>query len=122
MPQNRRRTKDGNVSKLLSRIVVEHLVDDSIHCGLGNHPAGIEGEWKELTRHVAGGRSHNDEMVDDNAFKGCGEMPDVRMVCVAHWHEKEAHSAAPFFELGEPLAKMSSVIEKVQSCSPRIGR
>ena len=87
-PQNRQRTKDGNVSKLVSRIAVKHLVIDSIRCGLGNHPAGIEGGGKELTRHVACSRAHNEEIVDDNALKGCGQMPDVCMVWVAHWHEK----------------------------------
>ena len=86
--QNRQRTKDGNVSKLVSRIVAQHLVNDSIRCGLGNHRAGIEVVWKELTCHVMCSRAHNEEIVDDNALKGCGEMPDVRMLCVAHWHEK----------------------------------
>jgi hypothetical protein len=87
-PHKRQRTKDSNVSKLVSRVAVKHLVDDSIRCGLGNHPAGIEAEWKELTRHVARSRAHNEEIVDGNALKGCGKMPDVRMVCVAHWHEQ----------------------------------
>ncbi len=87
-PQKCQRTKDGNVSKLVSGIVVKYLVDDSIRCGLGNHAAGIEGEWKELTRRVAGGRSHGEQMVNDHALEGCGEMCDVRMVCVAHWHEQ----------------------------------
>jgi len=87
MPQNRQWTKDGNVSKLVSRIVVKHLVNDTIRCGLGN-PAGIEGACKELTRHAPCSRAHNDEIVDDDALKGCGQTSDVRMVWVAHWHEK----------------------------------
>src|SRR5260370_33526288 len=86
--QNRQRTKDGNVSKLVYGIAVKHLVNDSIRCGFGNHTAGIEGGGKELTRHVACSRAHNEEIVDGNALEGCGEMPDVGMVCVAHLHEK----------------------------------
>src|SRR6266852_1533000 len=68
-PQKCQRTKDGNVSKLVSGIVVKHLVDDNIRYGLGNHAAGIEGEWKELTRRVAGGRSHGEQMVNDHASR-----------------------------------------------------
>src|SRR5260221_14594730 len=88
MPQNRQWTKDGNLSKLVPRIVVKHLVNDSFRCGLGNHPAGIEGVCKERTRHVVCSRAPNEEIVDDNPLKGCGRTPDVRTVWVAHWHEK----------------------------------
>jgi hypothetical protein len=87
MPQNRQWTKDGYLSKLVSIVVVKHLVNDSIRCGLGN-PAGIEGVCKQPTRHVACSRAHNEEIVDDNPLKGCGETPDVRTVWVGHWDEK----------------------------------
>src|SRR5712664_1090733 len=121
-PQNRQRTKDGNVSKLVYGIAVKHLVNDSIRCSLGNRLAGIEGVCEELTRHVACSRAHNEEFVYENALKGCGETLNVRTVWLAYWYEKETHPAAPFFELGEPFAKMGSVIEKVQSRWLRIRR
>jgi hypothetical protein len=108
------------MSQLISRIAVKDFVDDSICSGLRNHRAGIEPALKDLTRHVACCRAHNDEIVDDNPLKGCGETTDFRMACVAYWNEKEAHPAAPFFEFGEPLAKMGSVIEKLKSRLVRI--
>jgi hypothetical protein len=122
MPQNRQWTKDGYLSKSIYRIAVKHLVNDSIRCSLGNRLAGIEGVCEELTRHVACSRAHNEEFVYENALKGCGETLNVRTVWLAYWYEKETHAAAPFFELGEPFAKMGGVIEKVQFGSLRIKR
>src|SRR5260370_8479851 len=75
--QNRQRTKDGNVSKLVSRIVAQHLVNDSIRCGLGNHRAGIEVVWKELTCHVIASPAHSEGFVDTNAPTAAAHMPDL---------------------------------------------